>query len=224
MERIHIIRLIDRRWLTDEIFELRLTRPTGFRFLPGQHIRFHHHGIERDYTLISIPENVEIEICVKRKISSADDPIHFSTYLSRCAIGEPFNISGPYGHFFYHPTKRTEVFIGTGTGVAPFVSFSRSKVWKWGGIFLQGARNEDGLIYGDLLSGTSERYVPCLSEMTDSAPKRFFSGRVTHYLKKNLPKGRYQFYICGKREMILDAMVIIDEWFSDAKVFTEWFT
>ena len=218
-----IIELIHRRWLTDEVFELEFTRTEGFDFQPGQHIRFHHESIERDYTPISTSGDDGIRICVKRNASKMSDGDSFSTYLSICQIGEKFKISGPYGHFLYHPAKQLEdVFIGTGTGVAPFVAFTDSGVFA--DIMLQGARNSDQLIYRDLLSRQSHQYVPCFSDIGGGRSSAGFSGRVTDYLENRLSAGKYHFYLCGKREMILDAMEIIDDRFPDSRVFTERFT
>lgn len=218
------MKLMERREVADDTFELSFIRPKGLQFKPGQHIRFHHDGIERDYTPISRPDDDTVQICIKKMESHSHRSMGFSSYLTQCPIGESLEISGPYGHFLYHPTKEKSVFIAAGTGVAPFVAFARSEVWEGGGIFLHGARNEAGLLYGDLLSCTCDRYIPCFSDPAESLKCLGYPGRVTDYLKQRFPKDRYQFYICGKREMILDAMAIIDERFPDSRVYTERFS
>ena len=209
------IQLTRRVWLTDAIFELEFLKPDRFAWRPGQHIRFRFKEADRDYTPVSRPGDSQIKICVRKT-----GPGRFSDYLSRCPEGQRFEISGPHGHFLYHPSEITAVFVGTGTGVAPFAAYALSGVS--GFILLQGARSLDGLIYRELLAQNSREYVPCVSRMPDAAP--VFHGRVTDYLSTRLGPGTYSFYLCGRREMIGDAMDIIDDKFPDAKVFTERFT
>jgi benzoate/toluate 1,2-dioxygenase reductase subunit len=43
------------------------------------------------------------------------------------------------------------------------------------------------------------------------------------FLEKNLIPGRYDFYLCGRREMIRDVTFLVDEKFPGALVFTETF-
>lgn len=212
-----LIKIVHKEWFTDEMFEVGFVRPEGLEFQPGQHIRFHHNDLERDYTLISIAEDDPIRICVRQVRQPG-----FSTILSDCDMGDVFEISGPYGYFLYHPSGPPAVFIGTATGVAPFVSFARSGVSEY--TLLQGARNPDALIYQDLLRQNSRTYVPCLSRWPRDPPANAFHGRVTEYLETILLKDIYSFYLCGRRQMILDTMVIIDERFPDSRVFTERFT
>ncbi|WP_024334894.1 ferredoxin--NADP reductase [Desulfotignum balticum] len=210
-----IIQLTRRMWLTDTVFELAFTKPNRLTWLPGQHIRFDFAGADRDYTPVSLPGDPLIRICVRKTGQG-----RFSDHLSRCPEGERFKISGPHGHFLYHPGETLDVFVGTGTGVAPFVAYASSGVS--GFILLQGAKTFDELIYRNLLEPNSRQYVPCISRAPDAGP--VFHGRVTDFLKNRLPPDYYQFYLCGREEMIQDAMNIIDDKFSDAKVFFERFT
>ena len=210
-----IIQLTRRMWLTDTIFELAFTKPDRLAWLPGQHIRFDFEGTDKDYTPVSLAGDPRIRICVRKTGQG-----RFSDYLSRCPEGARFKISGPHGHFLYHPYETLDVFVGTGTGVAPFAAFAESGVS--GFILLQGAQTLDELIYRELLEPNSRQYVPCISRA--AAAGSVFPGRVTDFLKNRLPPGNYQFYLCGRSEMIQDAMNIIDDKFSDARVFFERFT
>ncbi len=210
-----IIQLIRRTWLTDTIFELEFTKPDRLAWLPGQHIRFDFEDTDRDYTPVFPAGDSCIRICVRKTGRS-----RFSDYLSRCPEGKHFKISGPHGHFLYHPSGTMAVFVGTGTGVAPFAAYAASGVS--GFILLQGARTLDELIYRNLLEPNSRQYVPCISRAADAGP--VFHGRVTDFLKTRLPKGKYRFYLCGKSEMIQDAIEIVDDKFSESRIFFERFT
>ncbi|MFU8768442.1 MAG: ferredoxin--NADP reductase [Desulfotignum sp.] len=208
------IQLIHRRWLSDTIFELTFTKPAGFGLSSGQYIRFFFDKVDRDYTPVSLASDSSIRICVRKTGRG-----RFSDFLSRCPEGERFEISGPHGYFFYQASDRSDVFVGTGTGVAPFVAFARSGVSDY--ILLQGAKNPDDVIYRELLAPNSRQYVACISRAAGSGP--FFHGRVTDFLADRLQPGTYQFFLSGRQDMILDAMEIIDDRFKDSKVFTERF-
>ncbi len=210
------IKLINRRWLTDEIFELAFTRPEQIDFKPGQHLRFHHEHGERDYTIISSVTDPWLYFCLKHIQNQG-----FSAYVADCPIGEIFSVSGPHGQFIHRPSANVNVFVGTGTGIAPFVAFASADIKDY--ILLQGIRNPRQIIYSEQLRKKSRLYVPCMSQGSDSSLIGF-SGRVTDYLKTELDQADYDFYLCGRREMIADATAIIDKRFPDSRVYSERFT
>lgn len=211
----YTVELLRRTWLSEDIFELEFTRPEGLAYEPGHHIRFCRDGTDRDYTPVSVAEDPVLRICVK----TVRHP-RFTARLSQCPEGERFEISGPHGHFLYQPSDLPAVFVATGTGIAPFAAFARAG--GTGYILLHGARNRSGLVYPELFRAGARKYLPCLSR--EDPPGSGFGGRVTAYLETRLPQGTYQFYLCGRREMIRDATEIIDERFPDSRIFTERFT
>ncbi|MGD8975801.1 MAG: hypothetical protein PVJ56_21055 [Desulfobacterales bacterium] len=66
------VELLSRRWVTENAFEIELTRPASFNFNPGQTIAFHHKSIKRYYSLISTPNHATLELCVQHVNSVAD--------------------------------------------------------------------------------------------------------------------------------------------------------
>ncbi len=214
------LELVGRNPLTSEVFELVFKKPEQLIFKPGQHIRFLHEGLERDYTPVSLSGDDTLCLCV-----AGGPPTGFSHVLCTCDMGKIFEVAGPFGHFLcppIHAEGPPVVFIATGTGIAPFVSFARSGFSGY--ILLQGARTPEDLLYKDEVCRNSSFYVPCLSHPGHALCQGGFHGRVTNYLEQVLPKGSYQFYLCGHREMILETMDIIDDKFPDARVFTERFS
>jgi len=59
--------------------------------------------------------------------------------------------------------------------------------------------------------------------MGSHSPAGSFAGRVTDYLETELPPLPYDFYLCGRSDMIRDATLLVDERFSDSYVYTEIF-
>jgi benzoate/toluate 1,2-dioxygenase reductase subunit len=113
--------LVDRHWLAPGILEVRLGRPADVAFIPGQFLRFAMDGYDRDYTMVSAPDAGTIDFCI-----AIVDGGRFSGDILAADIGTAFRLTGPHGHFVFQGPVNPAVFIGTGTGVAPFVAFCRS--------------------------------------------------------------------------------------------------
>ena len=208
--------LVDRHLLAPGILELRLTRPEGVTFIPGQFLRFVMDGYERDYTMVSTPDAKTIDFCI-----AMVDGGRFSSDIQNADIGAIFNLTGPHGHFVFQGPANPAVFVATGTGVAPFVAFCRSGVDA--GLLLHGVGTPDRLIYRDILQSALPGYVPCISRPFEKMdrPDNAFAGRVTRYLEQQLTPGIYDFYLCGRGAMIRDVTALIDEHFGDSRLFIE---
>ncbi|GAB6906610.1 Oxidoreductase FAD/NAD(P)-binding domain protein [Desulfosarcina cetonica] len=209
--------MVGRRELAEGILEVSLRRPAGFTFTPGQFVRFHMHGYQRDYTIVSTTLADTLDFCI-----ALVDKGRFSTLIANAVPGTVFHVSGPHGHFIYQGKANPAVFVATGTGVAPFVAFCRAGIAD--ALLLHGARHVAGLIYRRLLQSHLRSYIPCLSrsaEIPMAGLDSAFPGRVTRYLETELMPGKYDFYLCGRPGMIRDAMALIDDRFGDSRIFVE---
>jgi ferredoxin-NADP reductase len=112
------------------------------------------------------------------------------------------------------------VFVATGTGIAPFCSMAGSGVN--GFILLHGVATPEELYYRAFLQPQAAGYQPCLSESRPAAAGHF-AGRVTDYLATQLPRRIYDFYLCGRRDMVRDATFVVDERFEGSLVYSEIF-
>jgi benzoate/toluate 1,2-dioxygenase reductase subunit len=184
-------------------------------FKPGQRMRIHGQSAQRDYTPVSAPQDPEIIFCI-RKVDAG----FFSPVLSTAAIGTRFEVSGPEGYFTFKPSEQTPVFVATGAGIAPFCSMVHSGVT--GFTLLHGVDNPEDLYYEAELKAAADLYVPCISR-NYQAFTEYFHGRVTDYLHRHLPPAAYDFYLCGRREMIRDVTWLVDEKYADSRIYTETF-
>ncbi len=207
--------LLRRRWLSDKSFEITLSLPQRFEFQPGQRICLRLGEHDRDYSIVSAPGESELVLCI-RKVAGGT----VSAQLSVIDIGSILLISGPYGYFTYKPSPRPTVFIATGTGIAPFCSMARSGIS--GFTLLHGASTADDLYYMSLFKEAARKYVPCLTQ-APKLPANAFGGNVVEYLQRDLEPNAYDFYLCGRREMIRDVTLRIDERFPQSLVYTELF-
>lgn len=216
--RLHATRLLARRALAAEAFEILLERPAGFDFVAGQRLRIEHAEFARDYTLASAPDDAALALCLRRVPGG-----RATSWLAGLEIGAPLEISGPHGYFTWRGSERPTVWIATGTGIAPFVAMARAGAR--GFTLLHGVRRPAELYYREVLERAAARYVPCLSGAGDAGRARevFFAGRVTAYAAARLAPGCYDFYLCGRSEMIRDVIALIDERFPESRVFSEAF-
>jgi ferredoxin-NADP reductase len=215
---IQTVELLQRRWLTKNAFEIELTRPPSLKFKPGQAIRFVHESLERYYSLLSTPDDSNLTLCVCH-VPQGD----FSRLLANAEIGCLFKLTGPHGYFTFKSSGRKPVFIATGTGIAPFVSFARSGITDF--TLLHQAISADELYYQSYFHKITPKYFACLSEAPSKAssfPNLYF-GEISECIRKNLRPGSYDFYLCGEREMIREVTLLVDEVYPESRVYTEVF-
>lgn len=203
-------------WLSPSAFQLTLEKPDSFIFRAGQKVLLEALGIQREYSLACAPEDGELNLYIRHVENGA-----LSAHLATLTAGSRVNISEPYGFFLYRPGRA--VLIATGTGIAPYVAFARDKFRAH--MLLHGVRREQDLHYQELLRKSVDHYLPCISGGVSGKSQEAdcYPGRVTEFLDKKMPEGLYDFYLCGNGAMIRDATIIIDQKFSESRVFTETF-
>jgi benzoate/toluate 1,2-dioxygenase reductase subunit len=212
--RLYGARLVSINRISGKALELKFNRPADFTFSPGQRIRIIHEKGERDYSLISAPQDPHLSLLVRVVEGGALSPV-----LAEAEIGTSFSFTGPYGYFVWLPSGRPSVFVATGSGVAPFISMARSGVK--GFVFIHGVRKAQELYERSLLRDAAAAYVACLSSPAHGHEADVFDGRVTHYLMSRLKSGAYDFYLCGRNDMIREVTLIVDGRFPGSSVYAE---
>ncbi len=212
----HLVKIMEKNWLGENAYELLLEKPADFIFVAGQKILCGLPDEQREYSLVSGPDDEHLHLCI-RLITDGS----MSVKMSHLNVGDTLAISDAYGFLVHRPGK--SVFIATGTGIAPFASFYRAGIKN--ALVLHGVKIIDELYYRELFITPGSLYVPCLSAETEERIQECggFSGRVTTYLDTQLKEGEYNFYLCGNGKMIGDAMQIIDKKFPHSRIFTELF-
>ena len=216
--QIYSSEILDRFWLTDTVFEIELSKPSTFQFMAGQRIRLLHGAIHRDYSLITAPNDPTLALCLK-KIEGGE----YSPIVTSAEAGTSLSLSGPFGYFTYRPSDKPAVFVATGTGIAPFLSMVRTGIT--GFTLLHGVHQAKSLYYQGIFRQAARLYIPCLAPDANEAGSgdNVFRGRVSHYLAEHLPPNSYDFYLCGRQEMIRDVTLLVDERFPGSLIYTEAF-
>lgn len=207
-------RLLEWKELAPEVHHVEFEVPevAEFKFTPGQFISVVENvdgqEITRAYSIASPRDGNRFALCLNRVPNGA-----ISNYIFGLSTGDEILISPPLGYFtLRHPGRRV-VFVGTGTGIAPFRSMLHDHLprMQLHINMLFGTRYESGLIYREEMEQfdreyPSFRYMPTLSRPHQDWHGR--SGRVQAHLDEALafhqPDDIFDtdVYICGLKEMV----------------------
>ncbi len=202
-------RLLNITDLAPEVRQMDFEVPSvaEFKFTPGQFISVveHAEGKEktRAYSIASPPDGNRFTLCLNRVPDGA-----VSNRLFQLHPGDEIDIQEPLGYFTLRHPARRNIFVCTGTGIAPFHSMLQSHLPY---ALLFGTRHESGLLYRHELeqldhANESFRYMPTLTRPDETWQGR--TGRVQTHLDDalgvslNIPET--DVYICGLKEMVDD--------------------
>ena len=204
------------RNLSPSTYGLRLERK-NFLFQPGQcvNLGIKGSGVSREYSTYSGTQDPYLEFLIKEVKAGTVSP-----KLRQLRPGEEIELHGPYGSFVLDPDKievSSYIFIGTGTGVAPYHSYVRS----FPNLNYQVIA---GIRYGneryDQEDYDPSRMTYCISREKGDG----FHGRVTDYLKNFKVAPKHIFFLCGNNRMISDAYDLLRaNGASSRQLFTEAF-
>jgi ferredoxin--NADP+ reductase len=191
----NIYRLQQVRELNDSTYVMRFDR-NGMEFKAGQHITLGIPGNNqvREYSIYSTESDDFLEVLIKEVDNGT-----VSRQLRKLIPGELVDVDGPFGYFTLDTQRndRKFLFIGTGTGIAPFHSIAGS----YPGLnytLLHGVRYADEAY--DRNFYPQDRHILCTSR-DDTGD---FRGRVTDYLKQKETDFDTMVYLCGNCDMIYD--------------------
>lgn len=113
----------EKEWVASNVVKLSLQLPDGaeFDFRSGQYVRLHVPGTDawRSYSMASTVEDLPRVDLLLRVL---DDGVMSSYLRDRCQVGDQMEMEGPYGMFYWRPTKAQHIMIAGGTGLAPMLA------------------------------------------------------------------------------------------------------
>ena len=196
-------KLLETRKLTDSTYVLRMER-RGLAFRSGQHILLGEAESihNREYSVYSGENDDYFEVLIKEVETGM-----VSKQLKKLLKDDKLQIEGPLGFFTIESEliKSEEfLFVATGTGIAPFHSFSRSYP-HLNYQLLHGVRKANEAY--ESKHYPAEKYTLCTSQ----DEKGDFKGRVTDYLRQNPVSKDTHCYLCGNFEMINEVFDILEK-------------
>lgn len=217
-DRRYTATLLNRAYLSENVFEIDLSRPDSLDFIPGHNIRLYYNDLERYYSIVNKPDEQRLTLLVRRV-----DGGTVSNVLASADIGTQFELTGPHGYFNFSPSSRPPVFVATDTGIAPFVSMARSGIQDF--ILFHEIDHPQNLYYESVFRRSRCQFFPCV--LGANAAGQGLAGalqvNVSECVRKELRSGEFDFYLCGRRKMIRDLTKLVDDSFPGSLVYREVF-
>lgn len=186
--------------------------------------------ITRCYSLSDRPEPTHYRVTIKRVPAPADHP-EFAPGLSsnhfhdRVQVGDILRVKAPAGHFFIDPDPNLPaVLIGGGIGITPMMSMLRWCVARQPQRVVHlyyGLRNSAEHAFKQAIEDIAASHPALRLNVVYSRPgESDLQGRDYQHrghvdvelLRRTLPHGRHQFYVCGPPAMMQTLVPALAEW------------
>lgn len=116
--------LVRREELTEDLIKFWIKPAQPFIFKPGQYCTIGVDGIERPYSIVSSPDEEEIELFIE--VVPYTEGGHLTPLLDQLDVGAVMTLRPrAKGIFLLKPQYKHHIFVGTVTGVVPFISILR---------------------------------------------------------------------------------------------------
>jgi len=213
--------------LTEDLLKIWLKTSDPFNFKPGQYCTIGKNGIERPYSIVSSPDEEEIELFIE-VVPPPDG--NLTPIIHELKIGEELTIRPrAKGLFVFQPNYKNHVMVGTVTGTVPYVSMLRKYLndnqWQndneikkenYNFYVLEGASYVDEFGYDQELKYLSEKYnnidfYPSISRPNEERNSGWAGakGRINTLVEEYIQKLKINpketcVYACGHPQMIED--------------------
>lgn len=212
--------------LTEDLWKIWLKPEQSFDFKPGQYCTIGAEGIERPYSIVSSPDEAEIELFIEL-VPLPDG--NLTPVLHKMGPGDQLTLRPrAKGLFVLKPEFKHHVLVGTVTGTVPYVSMLRKFLgdpeWPGGDIprsehrfyVLEGASYKDEFGYDEELRGLASKhdfikYYPTVSRPDEerNAGWAGATGRINTLVEEYVREHRLKpeetcVYACGHPQMIED--------------------
>ncbi|MGC3978617.1 MAG: FAD-binding oxidoreductase [Paludibacteraceae bacterium] len=213
-QRLYKTKVTEVKQIAANVYLLSFKR--AFNFKAGQIIALdvEQDGIPRMYSIAGGEKDEIIDILFDEKPDAKLTP-----QLSALKPGDTIYVSEPFGNFQCSDDEAWR--IASGTGVAPFVSMTRSGKAK-GKILIHGGRFDETFYFSEVLERffTPENYIRCASRQEDTT---YFSGCLTTWLREqNKCPLNAKYYLCGSPEMVVEVRdLLISEGIASKNIVSE---
>jgi len=222
-DKFYRARVTKRNELSEDLWVVRVDPGGDFRFTAGQYatlgVQTPEKIVERPYSIVSAPYEKELEFFIELVPQGDLTPL-----LYKLHVGDEMTLRKVAKGRFTLDTKsgRTNhLLLCTVTGIAPFVSYTRTllKDWREGRFtgshklyILEGASRSWEFGYRDELANVAAEapwltYVPTVSRPWEDPKWAGETGRVDDLIRKytdqwSLNAGNTAAYLCGNPDMI----------------------
>jgi len=198
--------LVTKTSLTPSIWRLEFELDEPIHFIPGQYVKLRVAPFEwRDYS-IAAAAGKRLTLLVSTRTGGDG-----SLYAAAVKPGEATELEGPFGGYRLERNAHRQVFVATGTGLAPFLPMF--------GEMAEAGEIEDVELYFGCRTASDDmtRTLAPLPPRTTVCASRepvadgVFHGRVTQALAGlAFEAATTDFYVCGSAAMVADCRTILE--------------
>lgn len=198
--------------------------------MPGTAVPENTRAVTRCYSLSDRPEPAHYRVTVKRVPAPSDRPelppgvssTHFHDHVH---VGDILRVKAPAGHFFIDPDPGVPaVLIAGGIGITPMMSMLRWCIARQPQRpvhLFYGVRNSREHAFKQFLEESAASHPMLRRHVVYSQPDdtdllgRDYQHRRhvdIELLRRTLPHGRHQFYVCGPAAMLQSLLPALAAW------------
>lgn len=186
----------------------------GLEFEPGREIMIHGQDVtqDRQYSIASGIGDAYLEVLYRIIPEGVLTP-----QLAKLVAGDSLEFTGPFGSFLLRDPAANNVFIATGTGIAPALCFAKSHPDLPLTIY-HGVRDATDSLDANAVPACTVHN--CVSGT--NVPDGSFAGRVTALLPTHTFPTNTHYYLCGSNDMIIEVRKQLKQrGVADDRIFSE---
>jgi ferredoxin-NADP reductase len=207
----HRVKILETKWLTHDVRQFRLEKPSGYAFVPGQATEVaiaekEWENEKRPFTFTSLNSWPFLEFTIK--IYNDHDGV--TNRLGKLEKGDALIIHDVWGAISY---RGPGVFIAGGAGITPFIAILRQ-------LGAEKSRDKNLLLFSNKTAKDiilQEEFVPSESlevrqVLTREKLAGSHHGRIdAAYLQTVLPRDAKNYYVCGPEQFTGDVLGILEK-------------
>lgn len=207
----HRVKILETKWLTHDVRQIRTEKPPGYSFVPGQATEVavaekEWENERRPFTFTSLNSKPYLEFTIK----AYNDHDGVTKRIGELKAGDSLIIHDVWGAISY---RGPGVFIAGGAGITPFIAILRQLGEEKSSdknLLLFSNKTAKDIILKDELSTVSNLDVRQV--LTREKHADAHHGRIdADYLKKVLPAKTSNFYVCGPEQFTSDVLGFLEK-------------
>ena len=196
----HTLKIQDIRDVTHDVRQIRLEKPEGYRFTPGQatEVAIDREGWRdegRPFTFTSLDSDPWLEFVIK----IYPDHQGVTEQIGQLSAGDRLIIGDPWGTIQYHDEG---VFLAGGAGVTPFIAILRDLHRKGeignNQLIFSNKTERDIILKDEFQTILGERFINVITQEKPTGDHTFVDGGIDKaFLTSQIGDVSQAFYVCG---------------------------
>lgn len=210
----HTLEIQDIREVTHDVRQIRLEKPEGYTFTPGQatEVAVDREGWKdegRPFTFTSLDTDPYLEFVIK----TYPDHEGVTNQIGQLSVGDKLIIGDPWGTIEY---KGEGVFLAGGAGVTPFIAILRDLHRKGetgnNRLIFSNKTERDIILKEEFETILGDQFINVITQEKPTGDPIFLDGVIDKaFLKSHIEDFGQAFYVCGPGPFNKGIMAALEE-------------